>query len=380
MGWDNIVEKEWPVILQAPFTFFIAFVLMCVFILWMLNKYYQHSVEMKEDMIKNLKRKLDNLENAPNDMPATTHKLSSGIEFFPTIDDLRSHHPLPETFRPGNEIHAYFLSGEGVFSEHSDYIKYVKRLILPDPSSENVAAIQAFSNGSNDYKHQILKYRGLAKNYHIPVRLFRTFSGTSLLFCNPEQQNGWVHLGPIVPGAEPYDRHHYRLYRAIREKAFLALYKTFNTLWEESQELSSDERKGINPDTPPAFISLRDASAKLYARCRLLNSEWARVAERLSGEGAGRGNSDDILDYMAGIISNKKDVYGTPAPSIYREKIRKEFLKRSLFINGATRLEHSVTGKSNFTNLEMQVSELNGLMEEMGFEVSLIDNRHESDH
>jgi len=36
-----------------------------------------------------------------------------GLDFFATIDDLRSRHPLQETFKVGNEIHACFLSGEG---------------------------------------------------------------------------------------------------------------------------------------------------------------------------------------------------------------------------------------------------------------------------
>ena len=77
------------------------------------------------------------------------------VEFFSTIEDLR---PLSETFKPGNEIHAYLLSGDGVFPNHTQYIRSVKRLILPNPNSETVITIGEFSNPRVDYTNQIPKY------------------------------------------------------------------------------------------------------------------------------------------------------------------------------------------------------------------------------
>jgi len=168
------------------------------------------------------------------------HK-GEGVEFFPTIDDLRMRHPLPETFKPGNEIHAYLLSGEGIFAEHNDYIKSVKRLILPNPEAENVSTLQTFSSSYLDYRSQIPAYRALAKQNHVPVRLFQSFTGVSLLFCNPDRQDGWVQVGIVIPGSESSERHHYRLYKNKHERAFLALYKTFNRLWDSSSEQTEDE-------------------------------------------------------------------------------------------------------------------------------------------
>lgn len=55
--WDQI-EKEWSVITQAPTTFGIAFLLMGVFLWWLIRGIYKHSLEMKEDAITNLERKL----------------------------------------------------------------------------------------------------------------------------------------------------------------------------------------------------------------------------------------------------------------------------------------------------------------------------------
>jgi len=66
---------------------------------------------------------------------------SERVEFFGTISELRERHPIHETFKPGNEIHAYFLSGEGVFAEHNDYTKCVKRLLLPKPDAMNLATL-----------------------------------------------------------------------------------------------------------------------------------------------------------------------------------------------------------------------------------------------
>jgi hypothetical protein len=173
--------------------------------------------------------------------PANSTANYAEVEFFPTIDSLRSKHPIPETFRAGNEIHAYFLSGEGVFAEHNDYIKCVKRLILPNPDSENIATVNTFSSTHTDYRAQIMKYRALAKRNNIPVRLFQSFTGVSLLFCNPDRQDGWVQVGIIIPGSQSAERQHYRIYRAIHEKAVRSLYETFDLLWDASEEQTEAE-------------------------------------------------------------------------------------------------------------------------------------------
>lgn len=164
-----------------------------------------------------------------------------GMEFFPTIDELRSRHPLPEIFNRDNEIHAYLLSGEGVFGEHSEYVKYVKRLILPLPDDNNLARLRGISK-TIDFKSQIYKYRNMARRNDVKsVHFYKDFTGVSLLFCNPDRLDGWVQVGTILPESEPRERHHYRLYKSKNERAFLSLYVTFNRLWNDSDENTEEE-------------------------------------------------------------------------------------------------------------------------------------------
>jgi hypothetical protein len=164
------------------------------------------------------------------------------VEFFGTISELRERHPIHETFKPGNEIHAYFLSGEGVFAEHNDYIKCVKRLLLPKPDAMNLATLQTLSNVYADCGSQIEKTRALAVMNNVPVRLFQDFIGLSLLFCNPDRQDGWVQVGLIIPGSESSERQHYRIYRNRQDKAVRSLYKAFNVLWEHGASKTDEEK------------------------------------------------------------------------------------------------------------------------------------------
>lgn len=163
------------------------------------------------------------------------------IEFFSTIDDLRAKHPLSETFKPENDIHAFFLSGEGVLGEHSEYVKCVKRLILPQPDDNNLARLRGISK-TIDFKSQIYTCRNMARQNNVKsVRFYKDFTGISLLFCNPDRLEAWVQVGMILPESESRERHHYRLYKSKNEKAFLSLYETFNRLWIDSNENTAEE-------------------------------------------------------------------------------------------------------------------------------------------
>lgn len=218
-------------ITQAPLSFAIALVLLFAALWWGFSIYYRHRLEMKDDTILNLERKLEHGSHTRSAV-----NIPPSIEFFPTIDDLRAAHPLPKTFSRENEIHAYFLSGEGVFTEHTDYIKCVKRLILPNPYGANIERLKPIAPSVN-YETQILTCRQMALD-HDPksVRLYKDFLGMSLLFCNPNKQEGWVQIGPILPYTEPRERPHFRLYRANNEGVFLSLYGTFDKLWNDSYE------------------------------------------------------------------------------------------------------------------------------------------------
>lgn len=165
----------------------------------------------------------------------------NGIEFFPTIEDLRVKHPLSETFKPGNEIYAYFLTGEGVFAEHSDYVKCIKQLILPEPNENNLARLRRL-NSSIDYESQIMTYANKVRQHDRRlVRFHEDFLGISLLFCNPSKSDGWVQLGIILPETESSERQHFRFPKAIHESGFISLYKTFEKIWNKSDEKTGQE-------------------------------------------------------------------------------------------------------------------------------------------
>lgn len=167
----------------------------------------------------------------------------NGIEFFATMDELRAKHPLSETFKAGNEIHAYFLTGEGVFAEDINYVKCIKRLILPDPNKNNLARLKRL-NSSIDYQAQIMTYANKVRQHQHDedsVRFYEDFLGISLLFCNPSKSDGWVQLGIILPETESSERQHFRFSKTIYEDGFISLYKTFEEMWNESDGKTGDE-------------------------------------------------------------------------------------------------------------------------------------------
>ena len=57
--WIDQFQREWPVIAQAPWSFALAFVLLFGIMWYGFSKYYRHSMEMKDDTIVNLERKLE---------------------------------------------------------------------------------------------------------------------------------------------------------------------------------------------------------------------------------------------------------------------------------------------------------------------------------
>lgn len=117
------------------------------------------------------------------------------------------------------------------------------------------------------------------------------------------------------------------------------------------------------------YMPLHEAAAKLYTECRAANSMWAMAAERMSGEGMNRGSPEDILDYMANVITGKKDIYGKRMPSQIREKISQAELRQCSFVKGAMKLEHIFPGsQAYFTDLEMRSADLDDLIQQMHFE------------
>lgn len=67
------------------------------------------------------------------------------IEFFPTYSELGKAYPRPDyIFRAGNELHGYFMSGEGLISwEGNKNVRFFKRIILPHPSGSYLRKLKA---------------------------------------------------------------------------------------------------------------------------------------------------------------------------------------------------------------------------------------------
>jgi hypothetical protein len=253
--WIEKLTKEGAVIYDAPFVFGFSLLFACLVIWYVVRLYYSENLKMKDDLISTFRDKLAFAEKAVQALhtgePLSTGEepkslsageiFPEGIEFFATIDDLRAGHPLRETFKQGNELHAYLLSGEGVFEEYTDYIKCVKRLILPKPDAAYLAIMRTLPNSYADFRTKIITTRALAMKNNVPVRLFDDFTGVSILFCNPDRSDGWVQLGLIIPCSESRERPHIRLYKASNEEAVKSLYKTFDLLWENSSKNTEEE-------------------------------------------------------------------------------------------------------------------------------------------
>jgi len=110
---------------------------------------------------------------------------------------------------------------------------YVKRLILPRPDSHEVLILKKLSNPYVDFRAQILKTIELAKNKNTAVKLFPSFIGVSLLFCNPQSEEAWVQIGIIIPGSVSAERQHWRIHRTGNRETFSSFWNTFDRLWDE---------------------------------------------------------------------------------------------------------------------------------------------------
>ncbi|MEO5956224.1 MAG: hypothetical protein ABIR36_11120 [Nitrospiraceae bacterium] len=310
--------------------------------------------------------------NARHNPSGRNRSDGESVEFFGTINELRMRHPLPETFKPGNEIHAYLLSGEGIFAEHSKYVRYVKRLILPLPTGANMDMLKSLSN-SLDYGAQILRCRDMAlRNDKKSVRLYRNFLGMSLLFCNPDRQDGWVQIGPILPGTESAERQHFRLYRAKHEDAFLSFYKAFQWLWEES--VVEIDQEG-SASLPQGYISMGKAARTVYEMARANKIALAEGAERLSGWSQGSpssGSQEDILHFMATHLVKNISVYGRRPPSTAFEKISDRDVKDFMFSEGAMKLKDPLNEAIYYTDLAVESDELT---RQLAFEIGFTGDR-----
>jgi hypothetical protein len=171
------------------------------------------------------------------------------IEFFATANELEDRYPGSKTFKPGNKIYAYFLTGEGVFSPHSDRIERFGRLILPKPDCAYITLLNTLMpSGLNPYVNfqpQIMVTTAIAKKEEVRrqqqighsdplVKWFDDFIGFSLLFCNPDQDNGFVHITNVVPFLKSKWQPTFRLERCKNKQLFDDLFEAFQGIAKAS--------------------------------------------------------------------------------------------------------------------------------------------------
>jgi hypothetical protein len=75
------------------------------------------------------------------------------VEFMQTYSALGEAYPRTEyIFKEGNELHGYFLSGEGLLSwDGQKTIRHFERIILPKPNGSYLHQLQTFNMESNPY-------------------------------------------------------------------------------------------------------------------------------------------------------------------------------------------------------------------------------------
>jgi hypothetical protein len=150
--------------------------------------------------------------------------------------------PFSEIFKQGNDICAYFLSGQGVFSTDLRRFNQVRRLILPSPDGQYLAQLQTHS--INEYLYapdQIRITTKLGKERGIDIKWFDDFIGMSLLFCNPEETTGWVQIELSVPFTEREYKQSIKVDKSSHPEVFKVFYKAFQKMWDESRVPNPEE-------------------------------------------------------------------------------------------------------------------------------------------
>lgn len=173
------------------------------------------------------------------------------VEFFKDRDTLHNRFPIREIFSGNNELHGYFLRGQGLFSD-SDNIKKMKRIILPEPEAHYLNLLKDLEPNPFFQPDQIKITTEQAQRNNIQVRWFGDFIGMGILFCNPDSKDGWAHVELVLPGYEAKDKPAIRIEKALQEEEFNRLYTSFKLMWEKShkpdqiQDIKSSSKKRDN--------------------------------------------------------------------------------------------------------------------------------------
>jgi hypothetical protein len=296
------------------------------------------------------------------------------VEFFPTYSQLGKAYARTECiFKEGNELHGYFLSGEGLLSwEGKKHIGRFSRIIVPNPSGPYLCILQTLHTDTNPYlraSDQIRATTKLAQSTKVPIKWFDDYIGVNILICNPMQNDGWIHISIAPPFLEAEWQPTIRLEKSQFPESFNRIYAAFGKLWDQSHLPHLSER---NLSLEKEFISMKDAAELLYRESRKCKSSLAKQAEELSGYVGGqpaRGSPEDILNWMATYISGKLSVYGKRLPATAFEKIESGEVRACSFIEGATQLVDQFFNKMvRYTDLAVKSSELQGLIDDVQFQ------------
>jgi hypothetical protein len=305
---------------------------------------------------------------------------NKSVEFFGTYAELERKYPRSEILKSDNELHGYFLSGEGLMGWNlEENIKRFRRIILPQPTGSYLHTLQTLCVGQpfmNPYLRgpdQIKTTTAAAQRNSIPLRWFDDYFSINVLICNPDGDDGWVHISMAMPLLEPERQHTYRLEKKNHPSEFKAIYEAYERLWTQSitprvnPTLPNDQSGSPVHSSAHEFLSMKQAAIDLYSEVREKKHVLAKMAERSSGRNLTAGSPDDILDQMATYIaiSKKVSVHGKRVPSNRREQISSNDVRASHFTEGATKLVNIHKQSMYFTDLEIKRSDFDDVIDEV---------------
>lgn len=286
--------------------------------------------------------------------------------------------PLSEIFKSGNEVHALFLTGEGIFTRHPDYVPRIRRLILPCHDAQFLALAEASRKADGhdiDLGAQIKNYGRVARQKGVDVRYLSDHVGISFLICNPDKPEAWIYIGFSTPFIDADAQPILRIEKATSQELYNIFLKAYDKLWDIGIESKTEnaiqevpikpapkvEGGTINLGNASEFISMREAARKLYEAAKAGKIPFGEASEKLSGWSGGgpvNGSPDDIVLWWAGHISKELPIYGQRPPSSIFEEIPRRDVNHFIFSEGAAKLKDPINDSVYYTNLAVRLDAL----------------------
>lgn len=169
--------------------------------------------------------------------------LASGFEFFDTRAALARRHPLPYVLRDADVIWALWNTGTRVATEAQGELGRIRRLLLPNPSSETVEALGKLDNMPVEritatiraLTTDVRRHGGNVKWYVRPP-------GNTVLIGNPNTGHGWAQVELWLPDVAPNDRPSFRVYERGKYRGlYHALVRAYDELWGRPANRPPDE-------------------------------------------------------------------------------------------------------------------------------------------